>query len=220
MGSRDVDRREARERGGIVSYNTSVGSPNRRAVHSCSPDQHRDLPKSYAEARELYRVASVRRGGAKGLIAHNTYLERRDGGGYAVRLHDTYVVTFYSDGSVELDSGGWQTPTTRDRMNRCGLRVSMSGGVPSVSVQGTELPYADGIRLRGSVAHYPKTPAGTVQEIRARRRRVLARARRAYERDPLSASDPFYWPNRTGGFSPYCGTVPEAFEDDRKEDRP
>ena len=53
-------------------------------------------------------------------LENNTYLERktypRDA--TAVRLHRTDVLTFYQDGRIEIDTGGWNTVTTRDRMNR------------------------------------------------------------------------------------------------------
>lgn len=52
-------------------------------------------------------------------LENNTYLERRDlDSTIAVRLHSTDVITFHSDGRVVLDSGGWWTVTTRDRINR------------------------------------------------------------------------------------------------------
>lgn len=35
---------------------------------------------------------------------------------YAVRLHNTNVVTFYSNGDVTLDTGGWKTKTPLHRM--------------------------------------------------------------------------------------------------------
>ena len=49
-------------------------------------------------------------------IENNTRIEQR-GEDYAVRLHETDVVTFHMDGSVTLDSGGWLTVTTKARMN-------------------------------------------------------------------------------------------------------
>ena len=49
-------------------------------------------------------------------IENNTRVVRRDDD-YAIKLHDTDVVTFHRDGSVTLDSGGWLTVTTKDRMN-------------------------------------------------------------------------------------------------------
>jgi hypothetical protein len=49
-------------------------------------------------------------------IENNTRIEQR-GDDYAVVLHGTDVVTYHKDGSVTLDSGGWLTVTTKDRMN-------------------------------------------------------------------------------------------------------
>lgn len=68
--------------------------------------------RSYEDAR---RMAA----GRARKLAHNTYLVT-DGAPewYAVRLHSTNVVTYYQDGSVGLDSGGWRTVTTKDRINR------------------------------------------------------------------------------------------------------
>lgn len=58
-------------------------------------------------------------------LAPNTYLRRgpvQEGVEppcalyYAVRLHSTDVVTFYANGDVKLDTGGWATKTTAHRM--------------------------------------------------------------------------------------------------------
>lgn len=51
-------------------------------------------------------------------IANNTWLERRGDDAIAVRLHQTDVVTYRADGSITLDTGGWFTVTTKERMNR------------------------------------------------------------------------------------------------------
>jgi hypothetical protein len=53
-------------------------------------------------------------------IGNNTYARRLAGpfGPIAVRLHQTDVVTAYCDGSVVLNSGGWRTVTTKDRIGR------------------------------------------------------------------------------------------------------
>lgn len=64
---------------------------------------------SYAEAREFCDTRRARK------LGNNTYL--RDYGEYiAVKLHSTEIVTFRA-GSVTLRSGGWQTITTKARMN-------------------------------------------------------------------------------------------------------
>lgn len=50
-------------------------------------------------------------------VANNTYLVRR-GDDIAVKLHATDVVTFHPDGTLTLNSGGWFTVTTKERINR------------------------------------------------------------------------------------------------------
>lgn len=50
-------------------------------------------------------------------LANNTYLVRRDNGDFAVKLHDTDVVTYHADGTITLSTGGWQTVTTKARIN-------------------------------------------------------------------------------------------------------
>lgn len=49
-------------------------------------------------------------------LGNNTYLLPA-GDAFAVRLHQTDVVLIHADGTYTLNSGGWQTPTTKDRIN-------------------------------------------------------------------------------------------------------
>jgi len=49
-------------------------------------------------------------------VGNNTYLIRHENI-IALRLHNTDVVTAYPDGRMMLNSGGWMTPTTKNRMN-------------------------------------------------------------------------------------------------------
>lgn len=79
-------------------------------------------PKSYAAAlRVLGGKQSIR-------LGNNTYLEHIthdytrtgdfiDAPVIGVRLHQTYIVRFYASGQVTLHTGGWQTVTTKDRLN-------------------------------------------------------------------------------------------------------
>lgn len=92
---------------------------------------------------ELSRMAQSRRR----KLANNTYLVIRDDGGLGVQLHATQVVIHYPE-RIVLDSDGWQTVTTKDRMNRFSpVRVYSVRGVWYVSVGGVEYPYADGITI-------------------------------------------------------------------------
>lgn len=47
---------------------------------------------------------------------NNTYWQRR-GDDIALMLHSTDVLTFKANGDIVLNSGGWHTPTTKDRIN-------------------------------------------------------------------------------------------------------
>lgn len=51
-------------------------------------------------------------------VDNNTYRIAYEDGTVAYRLHDTDVVTILQNGNVVLDSGGWQTNTTKDRINK------------------------------------------------------------------------------------------------------
>lgn len=69
---------------------------------------------SYKEASEMLGKRTHRK------LANNTYLElhpQPEPARIAVRLHDTDIITFYPR-RVVLNSGGWKTPTTKDRLNR------------------------------------------------------------------------------------------------------
>jgi hypothetical protein len=51
-------------------------------------------------------------------LANHTYAERRGDDSIAIRLHATDIVTFSKTGTIRLNSGGWRTVTTMERMNR------------------------------------------------------------------------------------------------------
>lgn len=51
-------------------------------------------------------------------VANNTFMEIEDNGDVRFRLHSTDVVIRHPDGSCTLNSGGWRTVTTKERLNR------------------------------------------------------------------------------------------------------
>lgn len=52
-------------------------------------------------------------------LENNTYLVRSGPDTISVRLHNTHIITFDRNGGrVHLSTGGWNTVTTRDRLNR------------------------------------------------------------------------------------------------------
>lgn len=92
-------------------------------------------------------------------IGNNTYLERLSNGDIGVRLHQTHVVVAHTDGTVTLNSGGWNTVTTRDRINKhAGVtRVSQSGGITYLA---NGMRFFDGVRLdSGGLVLNPREPS-------------------------------------------------------------
>jgi hypothetical protein len=68
---------------------------------------------SYDELMDFAKTRRARK------LAHNTYLIEDDPSdeGLGIQYHSTEIVTYYENGSVRLSSGGWQTSTTKERMN-------------------------------------------------------------------------------------------------------
>lgn len=92
-------------------------------------------------------------------LDHNTTLERRGDDRIAVRLHQTDIVTF-APTFTELDSGGWHTRTTMDRMSQFGP-VRIDGRNPHWTAGG--YVYFDGMRFnrKGKMsAKQPHKPKG------------------------------------------------------------
>lgn len=86
------------------------------------------------------------------IVKRNTF-ERHDNGETIIRLHGTDIVRKTKDGRVVLNSGGWKTVTTKDRMNDhlpAGYRLSQCGGAWSIN----GVPYFDGISIPDDI----KTP--------------------------------------------------------------
>lgn len=81
-------------------------------------------------------------------VANNTYLQRRADGSIAVMLHSTDVVKFFPDGSVKVNTGGWDSNTTRDRINTWSPFRLHAGRInlPYPNA-GPGLPFRQGMRL-------------------------------------------------------------------------
>jgi len=78
---------------------------------------------NFQDAHRIFKTARNKASGKP--LGNNTRLHQRknwDGDAYyyAVTLHGTDVVEIYRDGKRVLNSGGWQTITTKDRINTYG----------------------------------------------------------------------------------------------------
>lgn len=86
-------------------------------------------------------------------LTHHTYA-RRDGELLKVRLHETDILTYFPDGGIQLNSGGWRTVTTKDRMSRYlpdGRYLLQERGVWYLTLggrcNGTRYAFADGMSV-------------------------------------------------------------------------
>jgi len=79
-------------------------------------------------------------------LKNNTYLVRIDSDSIGVQLHNTIVVTIHKDGTYTLNSGGWQTVTTKQRINEyCPVRVNQRKFQWYVGDE--DIPFRDGIKV-------------------------------------------------------------------------
>jgi len=117
----------------------------------------RDVPKSYGDAARFLNAKDHGKGNVqRAIVANNTVIERtrlgRDGGefdAFHLLLHGHCVLTWYHDGRIVLDSCGYRTVTTKDRLNRAQSIVRVSSKdhrwyVTNLSTWEVE-PFFDGI---------------------------------------------------------------------------
>ena len=99
---------------------------------------------NYKEAREYLDKGKNRKKTMERPIAHNTRIEQLDSGTIGIKFHNTFIIKYYSnelhgvkihDGdTIQLNTDGWKTVTTRERMNRfCPLHVWTDKGVMYIS---------------------------------------------------------------------------------------
>ena len=84
------------------------------------------------------------------IVANNTFEYVTNNGDIHYRLHNTDVVVFKSNGDIVLDSGGWLTVTTKERINRylpSGYSLYQEKGIWIVCGEDWEVPFEDGMVL-------------------------------------------------------------------------
>lgn len=85
-------------------------------------------------------------------IANNTY-KTETAGGYTIRLHNTDILTLENQ-VITLDSGGWRTVTTKDRLNKYlpspwSIKQRKGKWYLVDELHEIEHEYRDGIKIRG-----------------------------------------------------------------------
>ena len=68
--------------------------------------------------REIVKLIHGKTNRSNRKIGNNTYAKIEDDDSVSIRLHGTDVLRFYPNGLVKLNSGGWRTTTTKQRINK------------------------------------------------------------------------------------------------------
>ena len=97
---------------------------------------------THAEAVQLIR-GKTNKNSRK--VGNNTYAEILYDGSVGIMLHGTCVVKIHPNNLATLNTGGWYTPTTKDRINQYSpVRVYQQKGEWYLS-DGT--PFEDGMTV-------------------------------------------------------------------------
>lgn len=91
-------------------------------------------------------------------LAANTDAIRQSSGSIAIQLYQTKILIFKANGEIELRLGGWNTATTRNRINALlpyGWKIFTKKGIPYVSnsYKSVEVPPTDSIVLNQTGAY-------------------------------------------------------------------
>lgn len=79
-------------------------------------------------------------------VGNNTYAEILHDNSVGIMLHSTYVVKIHPDNTYTLQTGGWQTVTTKDRINQYSpVRVYQRKYEWFVKLNGKEYPFMEGM---------------------------------------------------------------------------
>jgi len=144
-------------------------------------------------------------------IANNTFeFVRPEDGARVIRLHRTNIIQKYRDGRVRLNTGGWQTVTTKNRFNRFApCTVYSNAGVWMVRYHGQEYAYADGmLLLAGGLVMGEGVDPNETKKLRAKVRKyaqAYAKALWAGEISAPSAGDCWYCALRDKDGEPWGG---------------
>lgn len=108
------------------------------------------------------------------LIANNTVEYYKEDGTKVIRLHQTDILEFHPDGTLMFNSGGWKTPTTKDRMNKhqSSATIIQNKGLWYLSTSSNPwndkdswVSFFDGIKIRNGKVLNPKKSAHQKEQV-------------------------------------------------------
>jgi hypothetical protein len=136
--------------------------------------------KTYSEAAEYLGRKTERPipRSERGMKSVNRIV-RRDGSTIVLHMHRTDVVRWRADGTTVLDSGGWKTPTTKQRIQDfAAVRIVQEKGEWYVCADGERVGvFADGMVVRADGTY---SGAGPIDGGKEREGKKLRRAVRRY----------------------------------------
>ena len=95
---------------------------------------------------EAVRMVRGKRNATSRKIGNNTRAFLRDDNSVDIVLHSTPVVTIREDGTYILRTGGWQTVTTKDRINQYSpVKVYQRKFSWYVTIHGKEYDFVNGM---------------------------------------------------------------------------
>jgi len=97
---------------------------------------------------EAVNTVHGKRNASRRKVGNNTYAEILPDGSVGIALHGTTVVCIHPDNSATLNTGGWHTSTTKDRMNKYSpVRVYQCKGEWYLN-NNDNTPYVDGMTVQ------------------------------------------------------------------------
>lgn len=95
---------------------------------------------------EAISMVHGKRNAKRRKVGNNTYAEILHDNSVGIMLHSTYVVKIHPDNTYTLQTGGWQTVTTKDRINQYSpVRVYQRNYEWFVKLNGKEYPFMEGM---------------------------------------------------------------------------
>lgn len=99
---------------------------------------------------EAVSMVHGKRNAKRRKVGNNTYAEILHDNSVGIMLHSTYVVKIHPDDTYTLQTGGWQTVTTKDRINQYSpVRVYQRKYEWFVKIHGKEYPFMEGMVVGG-----------------------------------------------------------------------
>lgn len=99
---------------------------------------------------EAIKMVKGKRNSNRRKVGNNTYAEILHDNSVGIMLHSTYVVKIHEDNTYTLQTGGWQTVTTKDRINQYSpVRVYQRNYEWFVKINNKEYPFMEGMVVQG-----------------------------------------------------------------------